>query len=39
LKGRWRLAALDFSAGALAVQMALLPAHAPDLNPVEYLWA
>ena len=22
-----------------AVQMALLPGYAPDLNPVEYLWA
>jgi len=22
-----------------AVQMALLPAYSPDLNPVEYLWA
>jgi len=22
-----------------AIQMALLPGYAPDLNPVEYLWA
>lgn len=22
-----------------AVQMALLPGYAPDLNPLEYLWA
>ena len=28
---------LDSTNGAL--QMALLPAYAPDLNPVEYLWA
>ena len=28
---------LDSTKGA--VQMALLPAYAPDLNPVEYLWA
>ena len=28
---------LDSTRGA--VQMALLPAYAPDLNPVEYLWA
>ena len=28
---------LDSTQGAL--QMALLPAYAPDLNPVEYLWA
>ena len=28
---------LDSTHGAL--QMALLPAYAPDLNPVEYLWA
>lgn len=28
---------LDSTAGAL--QMAFLPAYAPDLNPVEYLWA
>jgi transposase len=28
---------LDSTPGA--VQMALLPAYAPDLNPVEYLWA
>jgi len=28
---------LDSTSGA--VQMALLPGYAPDLNPVEYLWA
>ena len=28
---------LDSTDGA--VQMALLPAYSPDLNPVEYLWA
>ena len=28
---------LDSTKGA--VQMALLPGYAPDLNPVEYLWA
>ncbi len=28
---------LDSTRGA--VQMALLPGYAPDLNPVEYLWA
>jgi transposase len=28
---------LDATQGA--VQMALLPPYAPDLNPVEYLWA
>ncbi len=28
---------LDSSDGA--VQMAFLPPYAPDLNPVEYLWA
>ena len=28
---------LDSTKGA--VQMALLPAYSPDLNPVEYLWA
>jgi len=28
---------LDSTRGA--VQMALLPPYAPDLNPVEYLWA
>lgn len=28
---------LDSTGGAL--QMALLPAYSPDLNPVEYLWA
>lgn len=28
---------LDSTQGA--VQMALLPAYSPDLNPVEYLWA
>ena len=28
---------LDSTRGAL--QMALLPGYAPDLNPVEYLWA
>lgn len=28
---------LDSSKGA--IQMTLLPGYAPDLNPVEYLWA
>jgi transposase len=28
---------LDSTRGA--IQLALLPAYAPDLNPVEYLWA
>lgn len=28
---------LDSTKGA--IQMALLPGYAPDLNPVEYLWA
>jgi transposase len=28
---------LDTTKGA--IQMALLPAYSPDLNPVEYLWA
>ncbi|MGF6265246.1 hypothetical protein OKW34_000270 [Paraburkholderia youngii] len=28
---------LDSTDGA--IQMALLPGYAPDLNPVEYLWA
>lgn len=28
---------LDSTEGA--VQMALLPAYSPDLNPVEYLWS
>lgn len=28
---------LDGTRGA--IQMALLPGNAPDLNPVEYLWA
>ena len=36
-KGRVVRDYLDSTKGA--VQMALLPAYAPDLNPVEYLWA
>jgi transposase len=29
----------DLASTRGAVQMALLPAYAPDLNPVEYRWA
>ena len=36
-KSRIVRAYLDSTGGA--VQMALLPGYAPDLNPVEYLWA
>jgi transposase len=36
-KSRIVRAYLDRTRGAL--QMALLPGYAPDLNPVEYLWA
>ena len=36
-KSRVVRAFLDSTAGA--IQMALLPGYAPDLNPVEYLWA
>jgi transposase len=36
-KSRIVRAYLDSTRGA--VQMALLPGYAPDLNPVEYLWA
>lgn len=36
-KSRIVRAYLDSTKGA--IQMALLPAYSPDLNPVEYLWA